>query len=105
MSVSILHRLIPLTHVMFFGMLLKMKNVASRGILLGWCDMPFTGKLIDPEIHRLVRILIITELKRLSIGVSDRCVQFLDNLLLLVAAEESFARLQILLKLLHFLFD
>jgi len=27
-----------------------MKNITSRGILLlllGWCDMPFTGKLID----------------------------------------------------------
>ena len=50
MSISILNWLISITQVMLFGML-KMKNIASRRILLlllGWCDMPFTGKLIDP---------------------------------------------------------
>jgi hypothetical protein len=76
--------------------MLKMKDVTSRRIrllLLRWCDMPFTGKLIDPEIHRLICSVIISSLNWLRIGVSHRCVQFFDNLLLLVGVEESFARL------------
>lgn len=95
MPVSILHRLIPFTHEMFIGML-KMKDIASRRIrmlLLWWCDMPFTGKLIDSEINRLVSSMIISGLNWLRIGISYRCVQFLDNLLLLVGVEEPFARL------------
>jgi hypothetical protein len=55
--------------------------------------MPFTGKLIDPEIHRLISSVIISSLNRLRVGVSHRRVQFFDNLLLLVGVEESFARL------------